>query len=59
MLASPSLLAHGRVVVSASRVEVEVTATRHERKNALPVVWEIAWNRVCDSISRCEQRILK
>lgn len=37
MLASPSLLAHGRVVVSASRVEVEVTAARHERREAFPV----------------------
>jgi len=37
VLASPSLLAHGRVVVSASRVEVEVTAARHERREAFPV----------------------
>ena len=37
MLASPSLLAHGRVVVNASCVEVEVTTARHERREAFPV----------------------
>jgi len=32
MPASPSLLAHGRAIVSASRVEMEVTSARHEKK---------------------------